>query len=116
MTKHNAIVCVFLSLSALTASAGLSNDDKARNAIALGRVTYQCGQNSVPIVFVSPKFSIDLANETSGLNYPEVLAMLRTGNSQELVQHRVSELEADIKTGRKTCKQLLSRIYGGKKL
>lgn len=113
MTKSKVLTYLLLTFSALTVNAGLSNNDKARNAIAIGRVTYQCGQDSHPKVFVSPKYSIDLASAASGLNYPEVLSMLRTGNSQELVQHRVNELTADIKAGRKTCPDLLSKIYGG---
>lgn len=105
-----------LGAYALTVEAELNNDDKARDAIAIGRVTYECGQSSPSKTFVSPKFSIDLAHDVSGLTYPEVLSMLRTGNSQELVQKRVNELEADIKAGRRTCSEFLAKIYGGKPL
>jgi hypothetical protein len=113
--SFSILTCTFLALTALEVDADLSNNDKARNAVALGRVASQCGQNSTPAVAVSPMLSLDLASETSGLTYSEVIQMLQADSSQELVQHRVNELEADIKAGRKTCKELLSRIYAGEK-
>lgn len=84
-------------------SKNIGTDDKAKNAIALGRVTYPCGQKTTPIEFVSSKFSIGLAREASGLTYPDIMQTLRTEDSQELAQLEVNKLDAEIKAGRKTC-------------
>ncbi|MEH6448550.1 MAG: hypothetical protein V7765_07755 [Oleispira sp.] len=108
MRTANSFTLLLLTIFGLTAYADLSTNDKARNAIALGRVTYQCGQNSTPTVAVPPALPIDLAYEASGLVFADVLKVLKTGNSQELVQQRVDQLKADIKAGRKTCADLLS--------
>lgn len=93
-------LCLTLALPVI---ASTTLNDEALLAVAVGRVAYQCGQHSIPPIFVAPQSFMNVASEKSGLSIPDVIQALKMGNSQARVERMVQGLKREIKAGRKAC-------------